>query len=98
MKTPNSWRKIVYTAAGIVSIGTAIAILEPYAPWAPKVTFVMAAENTRTRLFNDLTALTILLGQAEATNNKVAEGTLKRMIAEKNEQIKDLERKKAKHK
>lgn len=97
MKDTNGWKRIVFVCTTIVAVSAAVAVLEPYHPWAPRITFSMAAENTRTRLFNDLTALVIMLGQAEATNNEVAQLTLKRMIAEKKEQIADLERKKAKH-
>jgi len=98
MKSPNGWQKIAYVAGIIVVLGGAWTVLAPYTPWAPKITFSMAAENTRTRLFNDLVALTLLLDKAKIARDGASEVSLLKLIAEKREQMEELKRQKEKHK
>ena len=62
----NGWKRVALVATTIVAMGGAAVVLEPYInlPWAPKVAFVWAAENTLARLDNQLFSYEELLQKA----------------------------------
>ena len=97
MKTRNGWRTIAFAATIIVALGAAWTVIENYAPWAPRITLAIAAENKLARLDNQLITMLALLSQAQATNDKVGERRLLGLIAEKEREIKEIEALKKKH-
>ncbi len=94
----NGWRKIAFAATTIVAIGAAAAVLERYAPWAPKVTFALAAENTLARLDNQLITLLTLAAAAKSINDDAAARRLQLLIKAKDREISNIEKLKGKHK
>ena len=62
----NGWKKLAFIATTVVAVGAAATVLEGYAPWAPRVTFALATENTLARLDNQLITLLALEAQAKA--------------------------------
>ena len=92
-----SWKKIALIATTIVAIGAAITVVEGYAPWAPRITFALATENTLARLDNQLITLLALEAQAKSVKDKEAIRYFEVQIRDKKRQIKDLEKLKDKH-
>ncbi len=94
----NGWKKVAFISATIVAISGAAAILEPYAPWAPKITFSWAAENSLNRLDNQLFTLKVLEAQAIATKNNVALRSVREQLSAVKRKIKEIEVEKVKQK
>ncbi len=92
MKTVNGWKRLAFIATTIVAVGAAGTVLEAYAPWAPRVTFALATENTLARLDNQLITLLALEAQAKAVKDVEAMRYFKIQITDKKRQIKDLEK------
>ena len=97
MKIPNGWKRIAVIAGSIAAIGGAVTVLAPYAPWAPRVTFALATENTMARLDNQLITLLTLEAQAQATGDTVAVRRLKVWILAKEREKATLEKLKERH-
>ncbi len=81
----HSWQRVAVIAATIVALGGATAVLEPYAPWAPRITFAIAAENKLARLDNRLFTFIELQEQARSRGDAAA---VRRLL----KQIKAVER------
>ncbi len=66
MAAKRNGTKYVVAAAAIVTFGAAGTVLKPYVnlPWAPKITFVWASENTVARLDTQLLTYEDLLQRA----------------------------------
>lgn len=88
MKMKNGWKRVALIATTIGAIGAAWFVLEPYVnlPWAPRITFVWAAENTLARLDNQLFTYEELLQQARDRKDAKA-------IRRQSKNIKDTQRK-----
>ena len=84
----NGWKRVAFIATTIVAIGAAWLVLEPYInlPWAPRIAFVWAAENTLARLDNQLFTYEELLQQARDRKDAKA-------IRRQSKNIKDIQRK-----
>lgn len=81
----NGWIRLAFIATTIVALGGAVAVLEPYVPWAPRITFAIAAENKIARLDNRLFTLIELQEQARSRGDAPA---VRRLL----KQIKAVER------
>jgi hypothetical protein len=97
MKTRNGWKRLAFIATTIVAVGAAVTVLENYAPWAPRVTFALATENTLARLDNQMITLLALEAQAKAGQDRDATRRLQALIRIKEREIKDLEKLKDRH-
>ena len=86
----NGWKRVALVATTIVALGGAVAVLKPYAPWAPKITFAMAAENKLARLDNRLFTLTELQEQARSRGDASAVRRLLKQIQAVEREIEKL--------
>ena len=86
----NGWKRIALAATTIVALGGAVAVLEPYTPWAPRITFAIAAENKLARLDNRLFTLTELQEQARARGDAAAGRRLLKQIKAVEREIEKL--------
>ncbi len=93
----NGWKRIAYVATTIVAVGGAATVLAPYSPWAPRITFALATENTLDRLDNQLISLLILEAQAKAVKDELAIRYLTIAISNKRRQIAETEKLKEKN-
>ena len=98
MAKKNGWKRIALIATAIIALGGAYTVLEPYAPWAPKIAFTWAAENTLARLDNQLITLLALEAQAKSAKDRDATRRLRVLIVNKEREIKEIEKLKGKHK
>ena len=94
----NGWKRLAFIAMTIVAVAAAVTVLESYAPWAPRVTFALATENTMARLDNQLITLLALEAQAIANQDRDAVRRLKALIRDKERRIKEIENLKDQHK
>jgi len=78
------WKHVVVLAAGIITLAGAWAVIETWAPWAPRVTLAMAAENSLDRLGSKLLTLKSL---ARRTKDPAEKRRLLLLIAETKRQI-----------
>ena len=97
-KTSNGWKRIAFAAATVAAIGAAVTVLEPYAPWAPGVTFGWAAENSLSRYHNQLVDLRIMEAKALAAKDHVALRVVRPLIADVESKIEEVKAEKAKRK
>ena len=65
------WKRITIIAATIITLAGAWAVIQTWAPWAPLVTFGMAAENSLSRLTGKLLTLQSLVKQTKDANMAV---------------------------
>ncbi len=94
----NGWKRAGLIAGTIVAVGGAGAVLENYAPWAPKITFALATENTLARLDNQLITLLTLQAQAQNASDAAALARLRVLVLAKEREIENLQKLKVKHK
>ena len=94
----NGWKKIAFIATTIVAVGAAATVLEPYAPWAPKVTFSWAAESILSRYHNQLVDLRIMEAKALDAKDHVALRVVRPLIADVESKIEEVKAEKAKRK
>ena len=78
------WKRAVIIAAGIITFAGAWAVIETWAPWAPRVTVVMAAENSLERLTVRLLTLKSLSKQ---TKDPTERSRLLALVAETERKI-----------
>ena len=78
------WKRVIVVAASIITLAGAWAVVETWAPWAPRVTLVMAAENSLERLTVRLLTLKSLVKQTE---NPTEQSRLLALIAETERKI-----------
>ena len=78
------WKRAIVIAAGIITLAGAYTVIEVYAPWAPRITLVMAADNSLDRLGSKLLTLKSL---ARRTKNPAEKRRLLLLIAEAKRQI-----------
>jgi len=64
------WKRAVMLAAGVITFAGAWAVVETWAPWAPRVTLVMAAENSLDRLGSKLLTLESLARRTKDPDEK----------------------------
>ncbi len=88
----NGWKRVALIATTIIAIGGATAILQPYVPWAPRITFVWAAENMLARLDNQLITLLTLEASAKASQEWEQARRLRVLIQTKEREIKEVEK------
>lgn len=93
----NGWKRIALAATTIIALGGAAAVLENFAPWAPRVTLALATENSLARLDNQLITLIVLEAQAKAAQDHEQARRLKVMIKRKEREIKGIEKLKDRH-
>ena len=98
MAKKNGWKRIAFIAATIVTLGGAVAVLQPFAPWAPRHTFALAAENTLDRWRTELIKLTFLVEQAKNSKDRASEASWKKQILEVQGKIDELVAEKAQRK
>ncbi len=91
MAKKNGWRRIAVIATTIVALGGAVAVLRPYVPWAPRITFALATENTLARYDNQLITLLTLEAQAKAAQDWDQARRLRVLILNKERKIKEIE-------
>lgn len=96
-KTRNGWIKIALVATTIVALGGAMAVLENYAPWSPRITFALATENTLARLDSRLFTLTELQEHARSRGDASAVRRLLKQIKAVEREIEKLMKLMAKH-
>ena len=77
-------KRVVVAAAGIITLAGAWAVIDAWAPWAPRITLVMAADNSLDRLGSKLLTLKSLAAQVKDLNEK---RRLLLLIAETQRQI-----------
>ncbi len=92
----NGWRLLALVASAVVAVAGALAVLKPYVPWAPVITFALATENTLARFDNQLITLLTLEAQAKAAKDWDQARRLRVLILNKEREIKDIEKLKAK--
>jgi len=85
-----NWKKIAFIATTIAAIGASFAVFERYAPWAPKITLAIAAENSIARLDNQLFTLVVLQDQAKKSGDQVTVNRLEIQIREKERLIEEM--------
>ena len=78
------WKRVIVVAASIITLAGAYGVIETWAPWAPRVTLVMAAENSLERLTVRLLTLKSLVKQTE---NPTEQSRLLALIAETERKI-----------
>ena len=83
----NGWKRIVFGAALIVAVGGAATVLEPYAPWAPRHTFAMAAENTLDRWRTELIKLQFLVEQTKNSGDRVSQASWEKQLLKVQQKI-----------
>ncbi len=98
MAKPNGWKRVAFVATTIVAIGAAVTVLQPYAPWAPEITFAWAAENSLSRYRNQLVDLRIMEAKALAAKDHVALRVVRPLIADVQSKIEEVKAEKAKRK
>ena len=64
------WKRAVVLAAAIITFAGAWAVIETWAPWAPRITAVMAAENSLDRLTTKLLTFESLERRAKDPGEK----------------------------
>ncbi len=88
----NGWKKVALVAGTVVALGGAVTVGKAYVPWAPRITFAIAAENKLIRLESNLITLLELEAQAKSAQDPSAVRRLKLLIKAKElemEEIKD---------
>ncbi len=93
----NGWKRLAIIAGSIVAFGGAMTVMKDYVPWAPRITFAIAAENKLVRLESNLITLLTLEAQAKAAKDWDGARRLQELIIVKEREIKELEEKKAKY-
>lgn len=93
----NGWKKVALIAGTVVVFGGALTVVKDYVPWAPRVTFAIAAENKIVRLESNLITLLTLEAQAKAVQDWEGARRLKALIVEKEREIKEIEAQKVKY-
>lgn len=94
----NGWRRIALIAATIVALGGAAAVLKPYAPWAPRHTFALAAENTLDRWRTELIKLRFLVEQTKNSGDRVSQASWEKQLLQVQQKINELVAEKARRK
>ncbi len=98
----NGWGRIAFITTTIVAVFGAVAILDPWVPWAPKeevsANFVMAAENTLDRHHSLVIKLTFLIEQAKNSGDQASEASWRKQLLDVQAKIKDLETEKVRRK
>lgn len=94
----NGWGRVALVAGTIVAFGGAIAVGQKYAPWAPRITLSLAADNSIARLDNQLFTLIVLQDQAKKDGNQASVQRLESQIREKQRLIEEMKALKAEHK
>lgn len=98
MAKKNGWTKFAAVASLIVVVGGAIAVLDPYWPWAPRHTFALAAENTLDRWRTELIKLTFLVEQAKNAGDQVSQASWQKQLLTVQQKIAELVKEKARRK
>ena len=98
MAQKNGWQRTALIAGTIVAIGGAVAVGQKWAPWAPKITLAIAADNSIARLDNQLFTLIVLQDQARKDGNNESVLRLEAQIREKQRLIDEMKALKAEHK
>jgi len=78
------WKRAILIAGAIITFAGAWAVVETWAPWAPRITLVMAAENSLERLTVRLLTLKSLSKQ---TKDPTEQSRLLALIAETERKI-----------
>ena len=94
----NGWRRIALIATAVVAIGGAVAVLKPYAPWAPRHTFALAAENTLDRWRTELIKLRFLVEQTKNSGDRVSQASWEKQLLQVQQKINELVAEKARRK
>ena len=94
----NGWRRVAFIATTIVALAGAVAVLEPYAPWAPRIALSIAAENSLARLDSQLFTLIMAQEAAKVKRDMATVRRLEEQIRAKQRLIAEMERLKRKHK
>ncbi len=94
----NGWRKLAFIAATIVALGGAMAVLKDYAPWAPRHTFALAAENTIDRWRTELIKLKFLVEQTKNAGDRVSQAAWEKQLLNVQQKIDELLAEKAQRK
>ncbi len=98
MAKTNGWQRTALIAGAIVAVGGAVAVGQKWAPWAPKITLAIAADNSIARLDNQLFTLVVLQDQAKKEGDKATVQRLELQIKEKERLIEDMKLLKSEHK
>ena len=94
----NGWRKIVVGSAAVVTVAGAVAVAKAYVPWAPRITFAIAAENKLIRLESNLITLLELEAQAKVAQDPSAVRRLKLLIKAKELEMEEIKSQKEEYK
>ena len=86
----NGWQRTALIAGTIVGIGGAIAVGQKYAPWAPRITLAIAADNSIARLDNQVFTLIVLQDAAKKEGDKAQVQRLEVQIKEKERAIENM--------
>ncbi len=97
-KRINGWRQLTAIAGTIVLLAAVIAIAKEYAPWAPRITFAIAAENKLIRLESNLITLLELEAQAKSASDPSAVRRLKLLIKAKELEMEEIKAQKEEYK
>ncbi len=92
------WKKVALVATTIVAVTGAVTALQAYTPWAPKITFAIAAENKLVRLDNKLVTLIILETRAKLAKDTDTARSIRLLIRATEREISEMEKLKEKHK
>ncbi len=98
MAKKNGWQRTALIAGTIVAIGGAVAVGQKWAPWAPKITLAIAADNSIARLDNQVFTLIVLQDQAKKQGDQAQVQRLEQQIKEKQRIIDEMKALKAEHK
>ncbi len=90
MKQMSIWQKITIGSGAVIAVVAGLAFAKEYAPWAPRITFAIAAENTVTRLQNNLITLVVLEAQAKQAQDWDQVRRLKVLISAKEREIEEI--------
>lgn len=86
----NGWGRIAFIATTIIAVGAALAVLDPWYPWAPRHTFALAAENTLDRWRTELIKLTFLVEQAKNSGDQVSQASWTKQLLAAQQKINEL--------
>ncbi len=98
MAKMNGWKKISLIGGVVIIAGGALTFIKDYAPWSPRITFAIAAENSIARLDNQLYTLVVLQDQAKKNKDSVTVNRLELQIREKERLIEEMKALKKEHK
>ena len=94
MKKSNGWKRIALIAGAIAAIVVAVTAMDTYAPshapWAPRHTFALAAENTIDRWTETLIKLKFLVEQTKNSGDRLSQASWEKQLLEVQRKINEL--------